>query len=348
MRSFRMAALGASMIALLSACTTGGGATQTPTSGVTPTPGATGTASASASSSASAPGSPSAPGGATIASTFILGGPPECPERPFCLLGLMETYGLEFESFQPLDPGGPLTVGALENGEIDVGLLFTSNPIIDAMGFVELEDDMELQNADNLTPVVSSATLDEFPEIADVLNPISAAISQDALVSLNQRVGIDLEDADVVAGEWLEGEGFLDGEPSDDGKGPITVGKTNFPEQDVLSEIYAQALTHAGFEVDTAEASGTREVVFPTLENGDIDILPEYLATALEFVNGGAGEATPDAEETAELFRAAAEERGLTVLDPAPATDQNTFVVTQATADEYSLVTISDLGDPAP
>ncbi len=116
----------------------------------------------------------------------------------------------------------------------------------------------------------------------------------------------------------------------------------------MLSEIYAQALSHAGFEVEIAEASGAREVVFPTLESGEVDILPEYLATALEFVNGGAGEATADAEETAELFREAAAERGLTVLDPAPATDKNTIVVTQETADQYGLSKISDLAKPAP
>jgi glycine betaine/choline ABC-type transport system substrate-binding protein len=329
MRIFRMAALGASMIALLSACSTGGGATQTPTAGATPTPGAT-------------------PSAATIASTLIFGGPPECPERPFCLIGLQETYELEFAEFKPLDVGGPITVAALESGDVDVGLLFTSDPTIDAKGFVELEDDKQLQNADNLTPVVSSATLEEFPEIADILDPVSAAITQEQLVALNQRVGIDQEDPDVVAGEWLTEQGLLEGEPSDEGKGPVTVGKTNFYEQDVLSEIYAQALRHAGFEVAIAEASGNREVVFPTLESGEIDILPEYLATALEFVNGGAGQATPDAEETAELFREAAAERGLTVLDPAPATDQNTIVVTQETADQYGLVKISDLAKPAP
>jgi osmoprotectant transport system substrate-binding protein len=61
---------------------------------------------------------------------LILGGPPECPERPFCQIGLRDTYGLEFAEFRPLDVGGPLTVAALENGDIDVGLLLTSDPNI--------------------------------------------------------------------------------------------------------------------------------------------------------------------------------------------------------------------------
>ena len=83
MRPFRMGALGALLLALiLSACSTGEG-DQSPST----TDGAT---------------------SATLASTLRFGGPPECPERPFCLIGLEETYGLEFAEFVPLDVGGPI------------------------------------------------------------------------------------------------------------------------------------------------------------------------------------------------------------------------------------------------
>jgi osmoprotectant transport system substrate-binding protein len=92
---------------------------------------------------------------------------------------------------------------------------------------------------------------------------------------------------------------------------------------------------------------GNREIVFPALESGEIDVLAEYAATALEFVNGGAGEATTDPAATSTALAAALEARGLVALDYAEATDQNGFVVTQATADQYGLVTISDLAKPA-
>ena len=82
----------------------------------------------------SAPPSTEASAGPSLASTLVLGGPPECPERPFCLLGLQDTYGLEFKEFAPLDAGGPLTVQALTGGQIQVGLLFTSDPAIAANG----------------------------------------------------------------------------------------------------------------------------------------------------------------------------------------------------------------------
>lgn len=60
-------------------------------------------------------------------SGLILGGPPECPERPFCQVGLEETYGLSFDSFTALDAGGPLTKTAITTGEVTIGLVFSSD-----------------------------------------------------------------------------------------------------------------------------------------------------------------------------------------------------------------------------
>ena len=337
MRTFRRVAGGAVALALLaSACAPGAG-NQSPSPSATE-PGQTATASA-------APSQPAQ----TLASTFIFGGPPECPERPFCLLGLEETYGLQFKEFRPLDAGGPITVEALANNEVQVALLFTTDPTIVARGFVILEDDLGLQRADNLIPVVNADVVADTPELAELLDGVSAALTQDVLVELNRQSTEDHLDPQAIAAGFLEAQGLLSGADRATGEGvSLTVGKTNFYEQDILSELYAQVLEANGFSVARQEASGTREVVFPALEAGQIDILPEYAATALEYANGGAGEATADPEETAELLRAALESRGLTALDPAPAANQNAIVVTGATADEHDLVTISDLNAPAP
>ncbi len=72
----------------------------------------------------------------------------------------------------------------------------------------------------------------------------------------------------------------------------VKVGSTNFYEQEILGELFAQVLEANGFTVERKFQLGNREIVFPALESGEIDILAEYAATALEFVNGGAGEAT--------------------------------------------------------
>ena len=326
MRSIRTATLGATMLALLlGACTSGGSGASTP---------------ASASEAPSA-----APSGPSIASTLVLGGPPECPERPFCLLGLEETYGLEFKEFTPLDAGGPLTVQALTGGQIQVGLLFTSDPAIAVNGFVLLEDDKQLQLADNLIPVVRKEILDANPGVADVLNTVISRLTQEELTNLNKAVTVDLASVPDVARDWIAAQNF--DSISAGIEGDITVGSTNFYEQEILGEIFAQILESNGATVERKFQLGNREIVFPALESGEIDVLAEYAATALEFVNGGAGEATTDPAETSAALVAALEPKGLVALDYAEATDQNGFVVTQATADQYGLVTISDLAKPA-
>ncbi len=88
-----------------------------------------------------------------------LGGPPECPERPFCQPGLEQVYAVSVESFKPLDAGGPLTVRDLLNGGIDVGLVFSSAGNVTANDLVVLEDDQGLQTAENILPAVHTASL---------------------------------------------------------------------------------------------------------------------------------------------------------------------------------------------
>src|ERR671923_1922398 len=112
MRRFRSSALGAALLSLaLVAAACGGGEE----------PGG---------------GGQTTGGGATVASQLTLGGPPECPTRPFCIPGLKQTYGLEFKSFKPLDVGGPQTVAALKSGAIQIGVLFSTDPVITDNGWV--------------------------------------------------------------------------------------------------------------------------------------------------------------------------------------------------------------------
>lgn len=313
MRRIRSAALGATLLALLAAaCTSGGGGNAT-----------------------------------NIAGTLVLGGPPECPQRPFCAKGLTDTYGISFKEFKPLDAGGPITVEAVKGGDVDVGLLFTSDPAIAANGFVLLEDDKHLQLADNLVPVVRQEVLDASPGMADLLNGIMAKLSQAELTNLNKSVTVDEQDPDAAAQAWLTANGFLPG-AGGSGKGKVVVGSTNFYEQEILGELFAQTLAANGFEVEKKFQLGNREIVFPALESGQIDVLAEYAATALEFVNEGAGEASTDPQATADKLAARLKDKGIAVLDVAAATDQNGFVVTKATADKYGLTKISDLAKPAP
>ena len=143
---------------------------------------------------------------APVAGELRLGGPPECPTRPFCAAGLQKTYGIVFKEFRPLDPGGPLTKTALENGEVDVALIFSSDGAIPAKGFVVLEDDKKLQNADNVVPIIRTGAATE--EARQVLNKVSAALTTEDLAELNKRADVDKEDPEVLAKDWLKEHGF--------------------------------------------------------------------------------------------------------------------------------------------
>ena len=137
---------------------------------------------------------------------LTLGGPTECPERPLCLPGYEEVYGLEFGDFKSLEYGATIT--ALQGGEIDVGLLFSTDGSIAENGFVLLEDDKNLQAADNIVPLVRSEVADE--EVQEILNEVSAAIETDAITELNKRANVDVEDPADLATEYLEELGLLE------------------------------------------------------------------------------------------------------------------------------------------
>ena len=136
------------------------------------------------------------------------------------------------------------------------------------------------------------------------------------------------------------------------GGGSLTVGGANFTEMNIMQEMYRLLLEDAGYSVDIQTADN-REIYAQALEAGEIDVVPEYAATMAEYLNSVVNGpdapsespiATNDAAETVEAMRPLAEERGLLVLEPAEAADQNGFAVTQEFADTNGVSTLSDLG----
>ncbi|SFO17401.1 osmoprotectant transport system substrate-binding protein [Geodermatophilus obscurus] len=140
------------------------------------------------------------------------------------------------------------------------------------------------------------------------------------------------------------------GVPADPGPPPdpgVRIASYDFPENQTLAEVYAEALRRAGFEVTVQHGIGTREVVFPALEQGVVDVVVEYLGAAAEFVAAGAGE-EPEPDPLRGLLAAALEPRGLTVLAAAEAEDQNGFVVLTDLAEQHGMTTLSQLAAVAP
>jgi len=141
---------------------------------------------------------------ARAAPRLTLGGPPECPERPRCLAGLEDVYGLRFAEFLPLDAGGARTRSALRDGYVDVAVLFTTDPVIVDEGWVELEDDRGLQTAENVTPIVRREVVERWGDtLVGALDAVSRRLTTEELRTLNRVVDSGEQTAVEAARQWL-------------------------------------------------------------------------------------------------------------------------------------------------
>ncbi|NIS28800.1 MAG: hypothetical protein GWN07_01755, partial [Actinobacteria bacterium] len=137
---------------------------------------------------------------------FTLGGPPECRDRPRCMRGLVDTYGLSVD-FRALDAGGPLTLQALRSGDIQVGLFFSTS-IYDP-SLVGLEDDLGLQPAENIVPVVRTELIEGHDDaLVDRINEISAQLTTSGVAELNRQLNVEMLEASEIAAQWLASHGL--------------------------------------------------------------------------------------------------------------------------------------------
>jgi osmoprotectant transport system substrate-binding protein len=145
-----------------------------------------------------------------MAGQMILGGPPECPQRPLCLKGLQDVYKLHFARFEAM-ASRDVTALALETGEIDVGMIDTTNPNLAKKDkdLIQLQDDRRLQPADNVVPVVRREVVDAYgPSMVQLLNAVSAQLTTAELGGLNLQVADGRSPADAASG-WLRAHAII-------------------------------------------------------------------------------------------------------------------------------------------
>lgn len=133
------------------------------------------------------------------------------------------------------------------------------------------------------------------------------------------------------------------GDPLSSGGGDdstIVIGSQDYYSSEILAEIYAQALEASDIKVDRQFKIGQREAYLPEIESGKIDLFPEYTGPLLLALDPEASATSPD-DVYAALTKALP--KGVRALDPSPATDQDSFVVTKAYAEKYGLTSIADL-----
>jgi osmoprotectant transport system substrate-binding protein len=134
---------------------------------------------------------------------LVLGGPPECPTRDFCLRGLRQVYGLAFTQFVPLASLAQEQT-ALEQGVIDVAVVFTTDGHLAEQSLTLLDDDLHLQPAENIVPVVSTRSRERYGErLTRALDAVSSQLTSAGLTFLNWRVDIDGKSVADEASGWL-------------------------------------------------------------------------------------------------------------------------------------------------
>ena len=138
---------------------------------------------------------------------IVLGGNAELETRPYGVQGLKETYDVDVTFTAIGDSGGPLTVQALKDGVITVGNIYSGDPNIAANELVTLEDPEGLFLASNVVPLVNKEIA---PDIADIINAVSAKLDAAGLSALNSLSVNDEESSDTIATDWLTENGFLE------------------------------------------------------------------------------------------------------------------------------------------
>jgi len=140
---------------------------------------------------------------------LILAAPPECPDRPFCLPGLRTVYGLRFARFLPLDTEQQ-RVTALQEGVVNVAVLFTTDGYLATRDLVLLSDNRHLQPPDNVVPVVTDRAVARYGKrLTSMLNAVSARLTSTDLRFLNWRVEFAGKSVLAEARGWLERQGIV-------------------------------------------------------------------------------------------------------------------------------------------
>ena len=153
--------------------------------------------------------------------------------------------------------------------------------------------------------------------------------------------------ATQIAQDFIDQNGLM-GAASTSGSGKsLTVGvSAGFNEQLILTEMYKILLENAGYTVKTQENIESRKISDPALFSGQIDIKVEYLASE-SIQNDPKAKVSSDPQNNARILSQILSAKGVNVLNFSPATDQNVFVVTKATAEKYNLKKVSDLAKSA-
>ncbi|MDZ7694902.1 MAG: ABC transporter permease/substrate-binding protein [Balneolaceae bacterium] len=180
---------------------------------------------------------------------FQAGMPPEFIERPDGYKGLKQNYGFDLPT---LEMEAALMYRALRNGKVDVIGGYSTDGRIEAYNLKVLKDDKNYFPPYDCAPVISNATLRQYPELREILNSLAGQITTREMIQLNNRVDQQQQDPRMVARDFLESKGF-EVDATRSAEPDLLVGGKNFTEHFILGHMLAQLI-----ESQTDLTVGTR------------------------------------------------------------------------------------------
>jgi osmoprotectant transport system substrate-binding protein len=141
--------------------------------------------------------------------SVVLAAAPDCKGRIDCEGGLTSAYGIKITKILPLGYASQQTYDSVLKGESQLGETSTTDGTLDSQGLQLLADDQHIQPAQNLVPMVSTAFLQDHPDVAAPLNELMSKLTTDDLTRLNADVSVDRQKPEDVAQQWLSDQGLL-------------------------------------------------------------------------------------------------------------------------------------------
>ena len=211
-------------------------------------------------------------------SRLLAGFTPEFMGRRDGDIGLRSVYGLKIRTVVISDA---VMYKAIYNGKLDVISGYSTDGRLKAYDLTVLEDDQKIFPPYYAAPVVRRNVLQQYPELAPVLNKLAGQIDDSVMTALNYQVEYQHQPPEKCAHNFLVSHGLFRS-ARNGAKGKVRLGSKIFPEQYILIDMYAELIRgFTDLEVDSKTGLGGTQICFEALVNNQIDLYPEYTGTAL-------------------------------------------------------------------
>jgi osmoprotectant transport system permease protein len=280
-------------------------------------------------------------------SRLLAGFTPEFMGRKDGDIGLRAVYDLKIRTVVISDA---VMYKAAYNKKLDVISGYSTDGRLKAYDLVALEDDKKIFPPYYAAPVIRKNILAKYPELAPVLNRLAGRIDDSIMTELNYRVEYLHQSPEQCARDFLAAQGLYRA-PRKGTKGLVRLGSKIFPEQYILTEMYAMLIRgYTDLQVDTKTGLGGTKICFEALINDKIDLYPEYTGTALLAILHPTQEEvarlTPSRDSVYEyVSRLFNEKYELTWLEPIGFNNAYALMMRREEARRLDIRTISDLSN---